>query len=120
MLKIQEKFDEFSKLFKDYGPDWDKIHDISAPKITFSDKTFTPLNVVKQRVEIEVSDVLARITTIMHFVNHASHSMEGELQFFLPPDAQISKVCLRLVLFFQKNALIIKQSKKNCLISSNF
>ena len=67
-------------------------YEYNAPKITFSDKTFTPLNVVKQSIEVEVSDVIARVRTFMHFVNKQNQTLEGELQFYLPPDATVSKV----------------------------
>lgn len=76
-------------------------YEYCAPKITFSDKTFTPLNVVKQRVIIEVTEEIFRVRTFMHFVNKQSQTLEGELQFYLPAEATVTKVFIIPCFFFR-------------------
>jgi tetratricopeptide (TPR) repeat protein len=59
------------------------------PQIKFSDKASTPLQLSSQQVNVQITLPIAKVTSILTFVNPHDKVLEGEFEFPLPDDATL-------------------------------
>jgi len=71
-----------------------KVGNPSFPMITFSDKASTPLQIDSQKLTVQVTLPMAKVTCLMTFVNRHSTTLEGELVFPLPDNAALTGYAL--------------------------